>query len=115
MSPHVPPTTERAVEAAIAQVLAAEAAARESMVQARRDAQHQAEQSRAAVRAVDERTQRRIRCLRTAFERAADADVMALQAQAQALTAPQAPATDEAARIERAVARVAAQLTGATP
>lgn len=116
MSPHAPASTERAVEAAMAQVLAAEAAARDSVAQAQSDAQQSAERSRAAVRALLERTQHRIRCLRTAFERATDAEVAALQTQADALTAPHAPAAaEEAARIGRAVARVATQLTGATP
>lgn len=115
MSPHAPPGDERAVEAAMAQVLAAEAAARDAVAQARRDAQLEAESTRAAVRALGERTQRRIRCLRAAFERSTHDELRALQAQAAALQSPHKPAADEAVRIERAVARVAAQLTGAGP
>lgn len=113
--PERTPTPERAVEAAMAQVLAAESAARESVASARVEARQIAERSRAAARAVGERTQRRIGHLRAAFERAADAEVAALQAQSEALVLVPGPAPDEAARIEHAVVRVAAELTGASP
>jgi len=96
----------------MAQVLAAEAAARESVARARTEAQHIGERSRAAVRALADRTQRRVRHLRAAFELAADAEVAAMQSQARSLSLPPDPGADEVARIERAVARLAAQLTG---
>lgn len=99
----------------MAQVLAAEAAARESVAQARTEAQHTSERSRAAVRALAERTQRRVRHLRAAFERTGDAEVAALQAQAEALSLPAEPGADDATRIDRAVARLVAQLTGGAP
>jgi hypothetical protein len=99
----------------MAQVLAAEAAARESVAQARNEARHTGERSRAAVRALAERTQRRVRHLRAAFGRTGDAEVAALQAQAEALSLPAAPGSGDAARIARAVARLAAQLTGGAP
>jgi hypothetical protein len=53
--------------------------------------------------------------VRAAFERAADAEVAALHAQAEALRAPRETGADDLARIERAVTRLAAQLTGAPP
>lgn len=115
MFPHEPPAPERAVEAAMAQVLAAEAAARESVARARVEAGHTGERSRSAVRALADRTQRRVRHLRAAFERAGDAEVAALQAQAGHLSLPAEPGADDAARIDRAVARLAAQLTGGAP
>ncbi len=110
-----PSSPERAAEAAIAQVLAAERAARDAIASARDEAAHIAEQSRAQARALAERTQRRIRRLRAAFEQGADAEVSALQAQADALLAPHDIGSDEAARVDNAVARLAAQLTGAPP
>jgi len=113
--PHEPPAPERAVEAAMAQVLAAEAAARESVALAHAEAARTGERSRAAVRALAERTEHRLRRLRAAFERAADAEVAALQAQAEALSRPTEPGRDDAARIEQAVARLTAQLTGGAP
>ena len=115
MSPHEAPAPERAVETAMAQVLAAELAARESIASARVEAQHIGERSRAAARGLAERTQRRIHHLRAAFERATAAEVAALHAQAEVLAMPHEPGADEAGRIDRAVARLAAQLTGAPP
>lgn len=112
MFPHEPPALEPAVEAAMAQVLAAEAAARESVAQAHAEAGHTGERSRAAVRALAERTQRRVRHLRAAFERAADVEVATLQAQAEKLSLHTEPGADDATRIDEAVARLAAQLTG---
>jgi hypothetical protein len=99
----------------MAQVLAAEAAARESVALAHAEAGHTGERSRAAVRAVAERTELRVRRLRAAFERAADAEVAALQAQAETLSRPTEPASGDAVRIAQAVARLAALLTGGAP
>lgn len=110
-----PPSPERAAEAAIAQVLAAERAARDAMAAVHDEAAHIGEQARAQARTLAERTQRRIRRLRAAFERRTDAEVAALRAQADALAAPHEPGSDEAARVDEAVARLAAQLTGAPP
>jgi len=113
--PHEPPAPERAVEAAMARVLAAEAAARDSVALAQADAGHTGERSRAAVRAWAERTELRVRHLRAAFERAGDTEVAALQVQAENLSLPAEPGADEAARIDQAVARLAARLTGGSP
>ena len=75
-----------------------------------------AERSRAEARALAERTQRRMRRLRAAFERRTEAELAALQLQAEALAAPQPPdAGDDARVVERAVARLAAELTGGRP
>lgn len=99
----------------MAQVLAAAAAARESVAQAHAEAGHTGECSRAAVRALAERTQRRVRHLRAAFEGAADTGVATLQAQAEKLSLQTEPGADDTTRIDRAVARLAAQLTGGAP
>jgi hypothetical protein len=99
----------------MAQVLAAEAAARESVALAHAEAGHTGERSRAAVRALAERTELRVRRLRAAFERAADAEVAALQSQAETLSRPTEPDSGDVFRIAQAVARLAAQLTGGAP
>ena len=95
----------------MARVLAAEAAARESVALAHAEAGHIGERSRAAVRALAERTEHRVRRWRAAFERAADAEVAALQAQAENLSRPTELGSDDGFRIAQAVARLAAVLT----
>ena len=52
---------------------------------------------------------------RAAFERAADAEVAALQAQAENLSRPTELGSDDGFRIAQAVARLAALLTGGVP
>lgn len=99
----------------MARVLAAESAARESVAQSRLEAQRMAELSRAAVRALTERTERRMRYLRAAFERATEAELAALKAQADALDEAHAPAVEHHPSIQAAVASAAAQLTGGPP
>jgi hypothetical protein len=99
----------------MAQVLSAESAARVTVAAAAVEAQHMAERARAAARGIAERTQRRLHRVRAAFERAADAEVAALHAQGEALRAPRAIGADDLARIDRAVTRLAARLTGAPP
>ena len=98
----------------MAQVLAAEAAARVSVARPAEAGAH-GERSRAAVRALAERTEHRVRRLRAAFERAADAEVAALQVQAETLTRATEPDSGDAVRIDQAVARLAALLTGGAP
>jgi len=115
VSPNKPPSPERAAEAAIAQVLAAERMAREAIAATHVEAAHISESSRARVRDLADRTQRRIRRLRAAFELRADTEVAALRAQADALAAPHELAGGEATRVDGAVSRLAAQLTGAAP
>ena len=79
------------------------------------EAGHIGERSRAAVRALAERTEHRVRRWRAAFERAADAEVAALQAQAENLSRPTELGSDDGFRIAQAVARLAALLTGGVP
>lgn len=112
VSPHEPASDARAVETAIAQVLLAERAAREAIAAAHAQAARIAEASRAELRAAAERTQSRIARLRAACTRRADAEVAALRAQADRLAQPLQPRDDDAARVEAAVARLAARLTG---
>lgn len=115
MSSKDPAADPRAVETAIAQVLLAEREARESIDAAREQAARIAEASRAELRAAAERTQSRIARLRAACERRTDAEVAALRAQADRLAQPLQPHADDAARVEAAVTRLAARLTGGAP
>jgi hypothetical protein len=103
------------VEAAIARVLGAEQAACESIAAAHADAAQRAERARAAARALAERTQRRIRRLRDTFERHLAAEVGAIEARALALAGDDTPGVEEVESVQRAVTRLAAQLTGGAP
>jgi hypothetical protein len=115
MSSIKPTPSQTAVDAAIEQVLRAEAAAHESIAAARVQAAQIAEQSRSAARATTERAQRRIRRLRAAVEARVAGEVAALGAEARALAGDDTPGDDEPARLEHAVQSLAAQLTGASP
>jgi hypothetical protein len=101
-----------AVDAAIARVLEAERAARDAVVQAGETAAAMTEEARAAARTLAERTERRIRGIRAAFEERATAEVAALDATAAATSQERALGADELARVEAAVAALAASLTG---
>jgi hypothetical protein len=103
---------ESAVEAAIKRVLDAEQAARESIATSRTEAAQVAERARAVARALAQRTHQRIRRLRAAFESHLEAEVGAIEAQALALAADDEPGAADLERVERAVASLAAQLTG---
>ena len=103
---------DNAVEAAITRVLDAEAAARDAIVHARNEALEIAEQARARARRLALHRDERIRSVRAAFERKVAADVAALEAEAAALDARHDLAPAEIARLERAVAALAARLTG---
>lgn len=106
---------EAAVEAAIAQVLQAEAAAREAVAVARDDAEVIAEAARERTRNIGLSADRRIAIVRAAFGAKIVAEVASLDAQAWALDADRAPTPDEVARVERAVLSLAESLTGAKP
>ncbi|MDE2360041.1 MAG: hypothetical protein KGL70_11730 [Betaproteobacteria bacterium] len=106
---------EDAVETAIAQVLQAEAAAREAVAVARAEAEAIAEAARVRTRSIGRAADRRIAVVRSAFGAKASAEVASLNAQALALDADRAPTPDETARVERAVLSLAGSLTGAKP
>lgn len=101
------------VEEAIACVLAAEVAARADTERARDAARESDEDARAGVRAIAARTAARIAAVRAAFAREADAQVGALQREADALAAPHALTDADHALLARALAALAARLTGA--
>ncbi len=107
-----PQTTDATAEAAINRVLSAERDAREAIAQATREADTMNESARAAARALGERTERRIRALRAAFAARLAAEVDAIDVQAAAQDAGQPLSADELDHLERAVAALAAELTG---
>jgi vacuolar-type H+-ATPase subunit H len=110
-----PSTVEASVEAAISRVLNAERSANEHVERATREAAAIVENGRAMARAIAERTDRRLRRLRAAFEIRGDRAVGAIGAQALAEAAAHDLAADDLARLERAVAVVCAELIGDTP
>jgi hypothetical protein len=109
---HAPPPSQVAVEAAIARVLAAEADARIAVQDARAAAEARAEAARAATRAIAQRTLSRIATVRMEFERRIAEDVAALNAEAEALAGAPTLSPAELAALERALAALAAELTG---
>jgi hypothetical protein len=103
------------VESAIAHVLDAERAARVAIDDAGVAAVELAESARAEARALAERTERRIRAVRKAFRERTARSVAALEAAAaEALEAHELTPTD-LARLDAAVAALAARLTGNAP
>ena len=106
----LPPS--EAVEAAIARVLDAERAARDSIGGTQNKAAAKVEAARLAMRGLSDRTERRIRWLGDAFERRIVVDVEALDTHAAALESRHASSSDEIARVERAVRALARELTG---
>ena len=70
------------------------------------------EAARAAVRAVSERTEGRIGSLYGAFDRKVGAALAALEVEAGTIAAARDLSPEERALVERAVAKVAAELTG---
>ena len=104
-----------AVEAAIVRVLDAEHAARQAIAATEQAAVATIEEARAAARAVALRTEARIRAVRSAFERRTAAEVAALDAAAAEAALPHALDGDLLARIDAAVAALAARLAGPAP
>jgi len=107
-----PSSADAAVEAAISRVLDAERAAHEDVDRAARDAAAIAEAARATARAIIERNERRIRTLRTNFETRARHEVAAIEARALEQDTRRELTPDDLARLQRAVAALARELTG---
>jgi len=104
-----------AAEAAIARVLRGEREARQSVDAARLAVEHIAEDARGAARALAERTERRIRRIGAAFERAASSRVAELDALGAQLDPGQSLNLDQTAAVRRAVQQLARELIGAPP
>jgi hypothetical protein len=104
-----------AAEHAISAVLGAERAARENIERAEQQAHELAELTRAQSRALAERTERRIRCLAAAFEAELAVRLAELDSQASHMAQAHVLGDDELASLERAVAALACELSGAPP
>lgn len=106
------PRPDDPVEAAIGCVLGAEVAARTDIARTRDAARQSDEDARAAARALAARNAARIAAIRSAFARHVDAEVGALDRDADAL-ATASPLDDaDRERLARALAALAAKLTG---
>jgi RPA family protein len=109
-----PATSDLPVETAMARVLDAEREARAAVDAAQRECGHIAEAARAAQRRLAERTRRRVARVHEAFAAAVQGELARIDAQAQALPAHDDPDADDLARLERALAALAARLTEPT-
>lgn len=108
-----PATSDLPVETAMARVLEAERQAHDAIAAAQAEAGHMAEAARAAQRRLAERTRERIARVHGAFAAAVQAELARIDAQAQALPAHDDPDADDLARLEQALAALAARLTEA--
>jgi hypothetical protein len=104
-----------AAEAAIARVLVAERAAGEAIEQARLEVDRIVERARLAARALDQRTERRIRAVVDAFERELAERLAEIEAAAELAVRPQPFSDDEMAALQRAVHALATELIAAAP
>jgi len=103
------------VESAIARVLDAEHAARTAVDESGRAAAALTEGARAAARTLAERTERRIRGVRSAFEQRTAATVAELEAAAAEAGARHELTREEFGMLDAAVATLAARLTRREP
>lgn len=106
---------ETDVESAIAGVLDAEHAARLAVDEAAVAATALAEATRAGAQSLSERTERRIRRIRNAFEQRTTDAVAALEAAAAEASAPHDLSPADLAQLDAAVAILAAKLTRGMP
>ena len=100
------------IDAAIARVLAAEASAREDVAAAAREAEDLLENARARARGIGVRAERRVRTARSRYDATMMKQVACIEAEAAALQTEHALTASDRERIARAVAAVAADLTG---
>ena len=98
--------------AAIAEVLAAERDARDTIGRARAEVNAIDEAARAAARAVADRTERRVRAVADAFERQLGRQLAEIDAEATQLDIAQPLGGDETAALQRAVRALAQDLIG---
>ena len=104
-----------AAEAAIARVLVAEREAGKAIEQARLEVDRIVEGARLGARALDERTERRIRAVVDAFERELAERLAEIEAAAEQAARPQPFSDDDMAALQRGVRALAAELIAAPP
>ncbi len=114
MNPRERPNTDP-VELAIGRVLQAERAAQQSIAAAQAAAQARLAASRVEVLGITERAEGRIALARRGVESRIAARQTNVEAKIQALRADAAAAAAGSARIDQAVAALAASMTGAGP
>jgi hypothetical protein len=102
-------------DAAIARVLAAEAAAQDDGVRAEREAEALVDDARRRAREIADRAERRVRAARERFEATVAQEVARIAAEAAACDAPQPLGADERSAAVRAAVAVARELTGPAP
>jgi vacuolar-type H+-ATPase subunit H len=101
-----------AVDAAIARVLAAEASAREDVEAAAREAEALLEDARGRAREICASAERRVRAARSRYDAAVGSEVGRIEAEAAAQETGHALNAEDREHVARAVAAVAADLTG---
>ena len=104
-----------AAEAAIARVLLVERAAREAVAQARLEVDRIVERGRLDARALDARTERRVRAVIAGFERVLAERLARIEAVAEQFAHAQPFSDDEQTALRRAVHVVAEELIAAPP
>jgi hypothetical protein len=112
MSGAQPMPSDKAVDAAIAAVLAAERDARDSLAQAARTADENEERARARARRLEARTTERIRAVRAAFAARLTLALERMHAEQDAIDSAPGLNDEELAALERALQVLAAELTG---
>ncbi|HTP45680.1 MAG TPA: hypothetical protein VMQ50_01990 [Casimicrobiaceae bacterium] len=103
---------DTAVEAAIARILDAERAARETVSRAQAEAAAITDAARARARATAQRTEQRLRRVQAAYEGATQAQLDQLAAAKTAVGSRDAPTAVDRDRLAGAVVALAARLTG---
>ncbi len=107
-----PSTPDRAAEAAIGEVLGAEAAAREAVALCDRQAEQICRQARLECKRIAQRTDARIERVRRSIASHAEQRIAALETEARACSGAPAEDTFPTSLIEAAVATLAAELSG---
>lgn len=107
--------SQSVADAAIALVIDAERAAHQSVADAEAEATAIAERMRVSVRALDERTERRVRAIRAVFEQRTIAAVAALDREDPMLSVGQPLTESDLALVQSAVDVLARALTNGAP
>lgn len=110
-----PPVSGSATDAAIALVMDAERAAHQSIIEAEAEATAMAERMRVSIRALDERTERRVRAVRAAFEQRTVAAVATLDREDPIVSGGQPLTKTDLALVQSAVDVLARSLTEGAP
>lgn len=109
---HVDTTDTGRVDEAIVRVLQAEQSARDAVAQCARDAEGVRQAARVRARAIAERAAERVARVHQWTEARLAAAIGRLEAERAALHRPATPDPDEPARVDQALERLAAELTG---